>query len=70
MKRHSGAGPVYDLGVHQFDGLFWLLGNPNVRSVSAQTFTRLANRNEGLRTSLAESGAPLGVLTPRPYDYH
>ncbi len=70
MKQHSGAGPVYDLGVHQFDGLFWILGNPAVKSVSAQTFTRLGNKNEGLRTSLAESGAPLGVLTPRPYDYH
>lgn len=70
MKKHSGAGPVYDLGVHQFDGLFWLLGNPGVTAVSAQTFTKLGNRDEGLKTSLAESGAPLGVLTPRAYDFH
>jgi predicted dehydrogenase len=70
MKKHSGAGPVYDLGVHQLDGLYWLIGNPRVVSVSAQTFTKIGNRDEGLKTSLADSGAPLGVLTPRKYDYH
>jgi predicted dehydrogenase len=69
IKEHSAAGPVYDLGVHQLDALFWLLGNPKVRAVSSMTFTKFGNRDEGLKTSLAESGAPLGVLTPRPYDY-
>ena len=69
MKEHSAAGPVFDLGVHQLDGLLWLLGNPKVQAVSAQTFTKIGNRDEGLKTSLAESGAPLGVLTPRPFDY-
>jgi len=69
MKAHSAAGPVFDLGVHQLDGLLWLLGNPRVTAVSAQTYTKIGNRDEGLKTSLAESGAPLGVLTPRPYDY-
>jgi predicted dehydrogenase len=69
MKKHSGGGPVYDLGVHLLDGLFWLLGNPKVKAVSAKTYTKLGNRDEALRTSLAESGAPSGVLTPRKYDY-
>lgn len=70
MKDHSGAGPVYDLGVHQLDSLFWLLGNPKVKTVSSMAWTKFGNRDEGLKTSLAESGAPLGVLTPRKYDYH
>ena len=69
MKEHSGGGPVYDLGVHLLDGLFWLMGNPKLRAVSGMTFTKIGNRDEGLKTSLAESGAPLGVLTPRKYDY-
>ncbi len=69
MAEHSGAGPVYDLGVHQLDGLLWLLGNPKVKAVSSMTFTKFGNRDEGLKTSLAESGAPLGVLTPRAYNY-
>lgn len=67
MKQHSGGGPVYDLGVHAIDLLFWLMGSPKVVAVSGQTYTKLGNRDEKLATSLAESGAPLGVLTPREY---
>lgn len=70
MKEHSGAGPVYDLGVHAIDRLFWLMGNPQVQAVTSMTYTKFGSRDEGLATSLADSGAPLGVLTPRPYDYH
>lgn len=69
MKEHSGGGPVYDLGVHQLDGLLWFMGNLKVKAVSSMTYTKFGNRDEGLKTSLAESGAPLGVLTPRKYDY-
>ena len=69
MKEHSGGGPIYDLGVHAIDLLYWLMGNPKVVAVSGATFTKLANRDEGLAESLTDSGAPLGVLTPRPYDY-
>lgn len=70
MKKHSGGGPVYDLGVHMIDLLFWLMGNPKVLSVSSMTWTIFGNKDEGLLTSLADSGAPLGVLTPRKYDFH
>lgn len=69
MKEHSGGGPVYDLGVHAIDLLFWLLGSPKVKAVSSQTYTKIGNRDEKLWTSLADSGAGEGVLTPRPYDY-
>jgi predicted dehydrogenase len=69
MKKHSGAGPVYDLGVHMIDLLFWLMGSPKVLAVSSMTYTKIANRDEGLLTSLADSGAPLGVLTPREYSH-
>jgi predicted dehydrogenase len=70
MKEHSGGGPIYDLGVHFVDLLYWIIGSPKVRAVSAMTYTKFGNRDEGLATSLAESGAPLGVLTPRPYDHN
>lgn len=69
MKKHSQGGPVYDLGVHQLDGLFWLMGNPKVKAVSSMLYTKFGNRDEKLKTTLADSGAPLGVLTPRKYDY-
>lgn len=70
MRQHSGAGPLYDLGVHNLDLLFWLMGNPAVKTATGVTYTKFGNRDEGLVTSLADSGAPEGVLTPRPYDYH
>jgi predicted dehydrogenase len=68
MKEHSGGGPVYDLGVHAIDLLYWLMGSPKVVAVTGQTWTKFGNKQEGLVTSLADSGAPLGVLTPRPYN--
>ncbi|MBM3187385.1 MAG: Gfo/Idh/MocA family oxidoreductase [Chloroflexi bacterium] len=68
MKEASGGGPIYDLGVHILDSLFWIMGNPRVTAVSAMTYTKLANRDERLVTSLAASGAPVGVYDPRPYD--
>lgn len=69
MKEHSAGGPIYDLGVHAIDLLFWLMGSPKVVAVSGAAYTKIGNRDEGLATSLADSGAPMGVLTPRPYDY-
>jgi len=69
MKAHSGGGPVYDLGVHLLDRMLWIMGFPKVKSVSGATFRKFGHRDEGILTSLEDSGAPLGVLTPRPYDY-
>jgi len=69
MKEHSGGGPLYDTGVHALDAVLWIMGNPRVVAVSGATYTKIAGRDEGLVTSLADSGAPVGVFTPRPYDY-
>jgi predicted dehydrogenase len=69
MKVHSGGGPIYDLGVHAIDLLFWIMGNPKPVAVSGATYTKIGNRDEQLATSLADSGAPMGVLTPRPYNW-
>jgi len=69
MRDYSGGGALYDIGVHSLDLLLWLMGNPRVLAASGMTYTKIANRNEGLLTSLADSGAPLGVHDPRPYDH-
>lgn len=69
MKEHNAGGPIYDLSVHALDALLWIIGNPKVLAASGATYTKLANRDEGLITSLADSGAPIGVFNPRPYDY-
>jgi predicted dehydrogenase len=68
LKEYAGGGPVYDIGVHALDTLLWIMGNPRVVAASAVTFRHLAGRDEGLVTSLSESGAPLGVFHPRPFD--
>jgi predicted dehydrogenase len=70
MKKHNAGGPVYDLGVHVLDLLIWVMGNPRITAVSGMTYTKFGNIDENLATSLADSGAPSGVITPRPYDYH
>jgi len=67
MKQHSGGGPIYDLGVHAIDMLYWLMGNPKVTAVSSAAYTKIGNRDEGIITSDADSGAFEGVVTPRPY---
>jgi len=69
IKKHNAGGPIYDLGVHMIDLLFWIMGNPKVVAVSGMTYLKFGNRDENLATSLADSGAPTGVITPRPYDY-
>ena len=69
MKAHSDGGPLLDLGAHMLDALLWMMGNPKVVAASGMTYTKLADRDEGLVTSLAESGAFAGVFNPRPYDY-
>ena len=69
MATYNAGGPMCDLGVHILDFLFWAIGNPKVITATASNYTRLANVDEGLVTSLADSGAPSGVFTPRPYDY-
>jgi predicted dehydrogenase len=70
MEEHNAGGPLCDLGVHILDFLFWTIGNPKVMTATASMYTKLSNKDEGLVTSLADSGAPIGVFTPRPYDYH
>jgi predicted dehydrogenase len=67
LKADSGGGPLFDIGVHTLDTLLWIMGNPAVVAVSGACYTKLANRDEGLITSLADSGAPVGVYDPRPF---
>jgi predicted dehydrogenase len=68
LKADSGGGPLFDIGVHTLDTLLWIMGNPAVIAANGACYTKLANRDEGLITSLADSGAPVGVYDPRPYD--
>ena len=44
-KERSGGGPVIDIGVHVIDLCWYLMGKPKVKSVSANTYSRLGNRS-------------------------
>ncbi len=68
MQGDSGGGPLCDLGVHALDALLWIMGNPKVLAASGATYTKIANQDEGLIESLADSGAPVGVFAPRTYE--
>ena len=68
MKNHNFGGPFCDIGVHIIDSLLWMTGNPKFVSVSGTNYSRVHQVNAGVLTSLAESGAPAGVFTPRAYD--
>jgi len=70
MMEHNAGGPICDLGVHVLDALYWIIGNKKAVAASCMTYTKFGNVDEGLLVSLADSGAPIGVFTPRPYDYH
>ncbi|MEH7275061.1 Gfo/Idh/MocA family protein [Neobacillus vireti] len=43
-KSRSGGGPLIDIGVHILDLLWYLMGRPKVKTVSANTYNKLGNR--------------------------
>ncbi|MFB9278478.1 Gfo/Idh/MocA family protein [Cohnella cellulosilytica] len=43
-KSRSGGGPVIDIGVHVLDLIWYLMGRPKVKSISANAYSRLGNR--------------------------
>ena len=69
MKEENGGGPFCDLGVHFLDSFLWMCGNPRVEAVSGNTYDIIAKKGEEVLLNIAESGAPGGTFTPRPYDH-
>ena len=66
-KDANGGGVFCDLGVHLVDAALWVMGSPGFVSVSGTSSSRIARNEQGVITSLAESGAPAGVFNARPY---
>ena len=56
-KELSGGGPLIDLGVHVLDMALYLLGEPQVVTVSASTYNELASRNVGFDVNARKSGS-------------
>jgi predicted dehydrogenase len=56
-KAKAGGGPLIDLGVHILDMALYLMGEPEVEAVSAQTYAELGPRGKGSRGDRVEGGA-------------
>jgi predicted dehydrogenase len=46
-KALSGGGPLIDLGVHMIDTSLWMMGNPEVTTISAATYAKLGPQGKG-----------------------
>jgi predicted dehydrogenase len=53
----AGGGPLVDIGVHVLDYSLFLLGNPEVRAVSASTYDLLASAGFGSSPTSRKTGA-------------
>jgi predicted dehydrogenase len=62
-KELAGGGPLIDLGVHVLDMALWLMGNPNVVSVSAATYAKLGPQGKG-----NYGGSRFSVSNENPYE--
>jgi predicted dehydrogenase len=49
-KEMAGGGPLIDLGVHMIDMALFLMGDPEVQSVSCATYAELGPRGRGGRS--------------------
>ncbi|HEY4384171.1 MAG TPA: Gfo/Idh/MocA family oxidoreductase [Ktedonobacteraceae bacterium] len=56
-KQLAGGGPLIDLGVHMLDIALFLLGEPEVVTVSASTYNELGSRGLGVDANSRKSGA-------------
>jgi predicted dehydrogenase len=57
QSKLAGGGPLVDIGVHVLDYALFLLGNPDVRSVSASTYDLLGRNGFGASPTSDKSGA-------------
>ncbi len=57
-KRHSGGGPLIDMGVHIFDLAMYISGHWNPTSVSAQTYSKFGPRMKDYKYVSMWAGPP------------
>jgi predicted dehydrogenase len=55
-KEMAGGGPLIDLGVHILDMALYLLGEPEVVTVSASTYNELGKRGRGVNVRSGKYG--------------
>lgn len=55
-KATAGGGPLIDLGVHVLDMAMFLMGDPEVLSVTAATYNEVGTRGVGSRGDTVDAG--------------
>ncbi len=55
-KEKAGGGPLIDLGVHALDMALYLLGEPEILTVSASTYNELGKSGKGVDPKARKSG--------------
>jgi predicted dehydrogenase len=68
MKNENAGGCFCDIGVHLVDFIMSVSGNPKVVSVSGTAATKIVTQEKDVKFLLAESGAPMGLFTPREFN--
>lgn len=63
----SGGGALADIGVHMLDAALHLLGNPQVRTVSASTWNRIGTASS-VQSAQAARAAATGPITQPVFD--
>lgn len=56
-KEKAGGGPLIDLGVHALDMALYLLGEPEILTVSASTYAELGKSGKGVDSRARKSGS-------------
>ncbi len=56
-KEKAGGGPLIDLGVHALDMALYLLGEPEILTVSASTYAELGKSGKGVDARSRKSGS-------------
>lgn len=65
IKAKSGGGAFVDIGVHMLDAALWLMGNPDVESVSGSCFKKFCDELGTAQSSGALTG---NIQNVRPFD--
>lgn len=70
VKEDNGGGPLCDVGVHYLDATLFAVGNPKLVSVSASTFTKIADRGDASVDTMGSHDWGYTLPARKDYDYH
>lgn len=70
VMEDNGGGPLCDVGVHYLDATLFAVGNPKLVSVSANVFTKIANRENANVDTMGAMTGDKPYLPRDDYDYH